>query len=698
MGKVYDLNGKDLTKTDATLRVPEEPADAAEVGKKNDAQTESLKAEKSRAEGAEQKLQQQVDTLNAGGLNLKEDLIRTQVDSYLTQHPEAMGTAVAEETTRAKAAEEENAKGIGQLKEDLEDVSDEIARAAPYKELCKMAKNQKFGTVFLTEKAPVNVAISGSVGTIHGRNRYNISKQNLSFSSYSSNHNYKKSNGGFEIDCNVTSETSSVYAVSSFYAEFDGHMIFSCEADCTGNVKDLLVKIKRGDSYISDSCAGRGRYVLGLDVSKGDLISILFYTSILNPDPNTLHYNNIMVAYDGFYDYCAYSPDIEPVYVKNTYNIPADTSVMTNHSISGSGGKYYITISNDISDMRNYPATVYDIPSITATDATVCEISGANGIITKTTGIWVSISPSGTVYLNVNGLNRTSATTYLQSNPIVITYETTELSSTSKKEMDTHIYQEGEIVELQSGGSITYEYSLNTKKKRLVCFGDSITGMFESDSSYPDMISRMSDIDAINVGFAGCCMADHRTDKYVPFCMNRLADAITSGDYSTQDAQAESIGGYYPLHVSRLKQIDWKAVDYISIFYGTNDWGMNKIMLSGKETDKSICTQDALKYTIETISRIYPWIKIVVIAPYWRSKSAGFDSNKDANDNGDYLYQFSDMIVSTAEEYNLPSINLYRNLGANVYTNRYFTKDGTHPTEMCKEIIAKRLIECIGLY
>ena len=606
-----------------------------------------------------------------------------------------VGEAINAEAERAKAAEEENAKGVSQLKEDLEDVPYEIARAAPYKELCKMAKNQKSGTAFLTEKAPVNVVISGSVKTIHGRNRYNISKQNLSFSSYSSNHNYKKSNSGFEIDCNVTSKTSSVYAVSSFYAEFDGHMIFSCEADCTGNVKDLLVKIKRGDSFISDSCAGRGRYVLGLDVSKGDLISILFYTSIQNPDPNTLYYNNIMVAYNGFYDYCAYSPDIEPVYVKKTYNIPADRSVMVNHSISGSDGKYYITISNAINDMRNYPATTYDIPSITATGATVCEISGANGIIKKTTGVWVSINPNGTVYLNVNGLGRDSATTYLQSNSIVITYETTELSSTSKI---THIYQEGEIVELQIGSSITYEYSLNTKKKRLVCFGDSITGMFESDSSYPDMISRMSDIDAINVGFAGCCMADHSTAKYVPFCMNRLADAITSGDYSTQDAQAESIGGYYPLHVSKLKEIDWKTVDYISIFYGTNDWGMDKTMLSAEGTDRSTCTQDALRYSIETISQKYPWIKILVIAPYWRSKSSGLDSDKDANNNGNYLFEFSDMIVSTAGSYNLPILNLYHSLGANRYTNHYFTKDGTHPTEMCKKIIAKRIIDCIKCY
>ena len=112
MGKVFDLNGKDLTKTDATLRVPEAPADAAEVGKQSNALTEIMNAEKSRAEGAEQKLQQQVDTLNAGGLNLKEELIRTQVDSYLTQHPEAMGTALAEVTGKIKKSVEDLKTGI----------------------------------------------------------------------------------------------------------------------------------------------------------------------------------------------------------------------------------------------------------------------------------------------------------------------------------------------------------------------------------------------------------------------------------------------------------------------------------------------------------------------------------------------------------------------------------------------------------
>ena len=583
---------------------------------------------------------------------------------------------------------------VSQLKEDL----DNKQHLIPYKDLNKIKENKKAGIAILHENKPINVVVDGYAKNIYGRNRFNLSDAVLSLSNYTNAHEIIKQNGGFEIICNVTSATSNTYAICTYIAEFNGHIVVSCDADCTGNVADLLFKIKKGDTAIVDSCAGRGHYTLGVDVKKDDLITLLFYTSNKNPNKNTLYYHNIMIAYDGFYNYCDYVPNIRRKYIAKTFILPNDASLMTNHSVKTGG--FYVTINNRINDMRNYPESTYIIPDVTVDGATLCQISNTSttaGLISKTSGVWVGINPSGIVYLNIDTLGRYDIAKYLQTHQITITYETGELEKTNP-EIDNHTYQEGEIIELDSNASVTYEFTPEIKKKKLVCFGDSITGMFESDSSYPDMISRMSNIDAINVGFAGCCMADHKTDKYVPFCMNRLADAITSGDYSTQDAQAESIGGYYPLHVSRLKEIDWQSVDYISIFYGTNDWGMNKIMLSGKETDKSICTQDALKYTIETILKIYPWIKIVVIAPYWRSKSADFDSNKDANDNGDYLYQFSDMIVSTAEEYNLPSINLYRNLGANVYTNRYFTKDGTHPTEMCKKIIAKRIIECIERY
>ena len=618
--------------------------------------------------------------------------LKDAIDPTLTLSGKAADAAKVGEAVNAEI---ERAKGVeSQIKEDL----DNKQQLIPYKDLNQIKKNKKTGIAILHENKPINVVFDGYAKNIYGRNRFNLSDTVLSLSSYTNAHEIIKQNGGFEIICNVTSATSNVYAICTYIAEFDGHIVVSCDADCTGNVADLLLKIKKGNTAIVDSCAGRGHYTLGVDVKKDDLITLLFYTSNKNPNKNTLYYNNIMIAYDGFYDYCDYVPNIVQKYTTKTFTIPNDANLMTNHSVTSGG--YYVTINNSIDNMRNYPESTYIIPDVTVDGATLCQISNTSttvGLISKTSGVWVSINPLGIVYINIDTLGKFSVAEYLQTHPITITYETEELEKTNP-EIDNHTYQEGEIIELDSDASVTYEFTPEIKKKKLVCFGDSITGMFESDSSYPDMISRMSNIDAINVGFAGCCMADHRTDKYVPYCMNRLADAITSGDYSTQDAQAESIGGYYPLHVSRLKKIDWKAVDYISIFYGTNDWGMNKIMLSGKETDKSICTQDALKYTIETISRIYPWIKIVVIAPYWRSKSADFDSNKNANDNGDYLYQFSDMIVSTAEEYNLPSINLYRNLGANVYTNRYFTKDGTHPTEMCKEIIAKRLIECIGLY
>lgn len=580
---------------------------------------------------------------------------------------------------------------VGKVKEDVATQKKQM----PYKDAGKIESVTKSGIAFLSEDAPVNIDITGAFKKICGKNRFDIDNQELSFNSYSSAHTVVKQNGGYKIQCNVTSETSNVYASTNITADFSGHMVVSCDANCTGDVKDLRFAIKVNNVSLADTCAGRGHYLLGFDVDAGDDITLMFYTSNANANADTLMYYNILVAYNGFYDYCPYTTDLEPSRVKKTYTVPADSSVMENHSITGG---YYVTIAKAITDMYDYPKDTYTEASISVSGGTVCAISGDKGIIKKSSGVWVGVYPNGTVALNVDSKGRSDVAAYLKNNPITIMYQAAEIDEASYAKIKNHVYQMGEIVVLDNGATINYNVAKKADQKRLVCFGDSITGMFGSDSSYPDMISRMSNIDAINVGFAGCCMADHSNNKYVPFCMSRLADAIVSGDYTTQDAQADGIGGYYPLHVSQLKEIDWKTVDYISIFYGTNDWGMNKIMLSTGETDRSTCTQDALKYSIETILQKYPWIKILIIAPYWRSKSNGLDSNKDANDNGDYLFQFSDMIVATAKDYNLPSLNLYYNIGANIYTNRYFTKDGTHPTEMCKEIIAKKIIDCIECY
>ena len=60
------------------------------------------------------------------------------------------------------------------------------------------------------------------------------------------------------------------------------------------------------------------------------------------------------------------------------------------------------------------------------------------------------------------------------------------------------------------------------------------------------------------------------------------------------------------------------------------------------------------------------------------------------------LFDFSGKIAEISRKFNLPTIDLYHKFGANKYTNRYYTTDGTHPTEWAKHSIAHRIIDVIN--
>jgi lysophospholipase L1-like esterase len=87
----------------------------------------------------------------------------------------------------------------------------------------------------------------------------------------------------------------------------------------------------------------------------------------------------------------------------------------------------------------------------------------------------------------------------------------------------------------------------------------------------------------------------------------------------------------------------------------------------------------------------------MILCPYWRAITTGADSNVTPNRNGDYLYEFSNEIADVDKSYCLPVSNLYWELGANAFTNRLFTRDGTHPTELTKHIIADSILRGLHL-
>uniref|UniRef100_UPI00388D1131 SGNH/GDSL hydrolase family protein n=1 Tax=Acinetobacter sp. TaxID=472 RepID=UPI00388D1131 len=235
--------------------------------------------------------------------------------------------------------------------------------------------------------------------------------------------------------------------------------------------------------------------------------------------------------------------------------------------------------------------------------------------------------------------------------------------------------------------------------KKIVCFGDSITEF----KTYPQQVGQMLGAEGINVGFGGCMMAAHWDAGYKEMCMYRLADYIASGDYSGLIAAAQDLfdrtGDDNRAIVARLAAIDWNTVDYVTIFYGTNDYANGKSL--GLATDIKSDGSNYLgsaNYVIQRLQTAYPHLKIALITPIYRARGAngGTDSDDSPNaaTNGKYLREFAAGLIEVAKLNHIPCFNMYDESGINKYTKGLYLNpdpDGVHLTDVGATHIAQKL-------
>lgn len=230
-----------------------------------------------------------------------------------------------------------------------------------------------------------------------------------------------------------------------------------------------------------------------------------------------------------------------------------------------------------------------------------------------------------------------------------------------------------------SGGA-----ALPLEGKKVVCFGDSLFGMYTGDTSAPAYVAERTGATVYNVGFGGCRMSVHPYTGYGEFSMWALAKAIATGDWSAQDAAAASGSANFPDQLAILKGIDFSDVDYIVIHYGTNDFTAGAGVAIDNASDpkdyNTLC--GALRYSIETLLSAYPELRIFVSVPafrYWTADDGTITYPEDyTNVNGNTLPEFVDALARTAKEYNLPVIDSYYGLGINKVNAATFLADGVH--------------------
>lgn len=243
--------------------------------------------------------------------------------------------------------------------------------------------------------------------------------------------------------------------------------------------------------------------------------------------------------------------------------------------------------------------------------------------------------------------------------------------------------------------------------KKIVCFGDSITGNFPAPTDYPSMIAEITGATVYNAGFGGCCMSDNGQTRK-DFTMCRLADAIAAGSFSVQRNSGVSITyagtstDYVPDRLTMLEGIDWGEIDYITIAYGTNDWNSNYGLDNENDPDDTTTYIGAFRYSVEKLLAAYPNLKILVITPLWRwwDTNTGMpseiqlgyiDSNDYAKGTGYKLWQYGDALVDAAKWYHIPVLDMYFNCMMNKQNRfQYFnTTDGTHPKLEGRELMAE---------
>lgn len=238
-----------------------------------------------------------------------------------------------------------------------------------------------------------------------------------------------------------------------------------------------------------------------------------------------------------------------------------------------------------------------------------------------------------------------------------------------------------------TGASVDGKYFSD---KTILMFGDSIT----ENGNYPELIGSYLGANIKKAGFGGCRMAQHTQSGngllYDKMCMHKLVDYIESGDFSelvqaSEDLVRAASDDNRP-QARMLAALDFDTVDYISVFFGTNDYAAGTIsgVPMGNNNDTNGTTfKGAVNKTITKITSSLPHVKLMFITPFYRDRiitGDGLNSDDSPNEQGYYLQDYVDAIKEVCRIHHIPVLDMMENSGINRYNQANFLADGLHPS------------------
>ena len=205
--------------------------------------------------------------------------------------------------------------------------------------------------------------------------------------------------------------------------------------------------------------------------------------------------------------------------------------------------------------------------------------------------------------------------------------------------------------------------------KKIVCLGDDLFTE-NTGACIGSYIAELTGANVTTIGLPGATMSKNSRSKLNNFSMYRLADAMASKNYNSQNEAASTMDKVFGDAVKTLKSIHFEEVDMLIICFGLNDF-QKDIPLSAADKDAENSYTAALAYSIEKICTKYTDLHVYVTTPMY-STAMDKSGNEATNKAGHTLRDYANAAVETARSYNIPAIDNYSSLGINKINLEYY--------------------------
>ena len=159
----------------------------------------------------------------------------------------------------------------------------------------------------------------------------------------------------------------------------------------------------------------------------------------------------------------------------------------------------------------------------------------------------------------------------------------------------------------------------------------------------------------------------------------KIADAIVAGNYTDAKAAAAELTSNF----ANIDNVNWSAVDYVTVAYGTNDLAFGAAIDNESNLFDTATICGALRYGIKAINSAYPNIRFKVLGVLYRNADSVSMTK---------IVECNEALRAAAAYVGAEFVGGY---GINAGNSGTFLYDGTHPNANGNARIAETLARSI---